>query len=102
MNIRNRAHLFSVYVGLELKGRITSRGFTAKQVAEGIGRQPAAFNRWLNGKVEIPLTVFCEACELIDIEPSKIVEDAYSRVAFEQGERDEVGTNYTSQLMRNL
>lgn len=88
MDIRRRAELFSRYVGLELKGKITSQEYTAKAVAEGIGRQPAAFNRWLNGKVEMPMTVLCEACEYIDVEPSKIVDDAYSRVAVEQGERD--------------
>ncbi|WP_424937557.1 MULTISPECIES: helix-turn-helix domain-containing protein [Bacteria] len=88
MDIRKRAETFSRYVGLELKGRITTQQFTAKAVAEAIGRQPAAFNRWLNGKVEIPMSVLCEACEFIDVEPSKIVEDAYSRLAVEYGERD--------------
>ena len=88
MNIRQRAETFSRYVGLELKGKIVSQQFTAKAVAEAIGRQPAAFNRWLNGKVEMPMTVLCEACEYIDIEPSKIVDDAYSRLAVDFGERD--------------
>jgi transcriptional regulator with XRE-family HTH domain len=93
MNIRQRAETFSRYVGLELKGKITSQEFTAKAVAEGIGRQPAAFNRWLNGKVELPMTVLCEVCEYIDIEPAKVVEDAYARLAVEFGERD--GRIYT-------
>lgn len=88
MNIRERAETFSRYVGLELKGKIVSQQFTAKQVAEGIGRQPAAFNRWLNGKVEMPLTVFCEACEFINLDPAPIIDDAYSRMAVEYGERD--------------
>lgn len=88
MNIRQRAEVFSRYVGLELKGKIVSQQYTAKAVAEGIGRQPAAFNRWLNGKVELPMSVFCEACEFIDVEPSRLVEDAYSRLAVEFGERD--------------
>lgn len=88
MNIRQRAETFSRYVGLELKGKITTQGFTAKSVAEAIGRQPAAFNRWLNGKVEIPMTVFCEACEYVDVEPAKLIEDAYARLAVEFGERD--------------
>lgn len=101
MNIRQRAETFSRYVGLELKGKITSQQFTAKAVAEGIGRQPAAFNRWLNGKVEIPMTVLCEACEYIDIEPAKVVEDAYARLAVEYGERDGlvyVGDDFDSLL----
>lgn len=100
MNIRERAETFSRYVGLELKGKIVSQQFTAKSVAEAIGRQPAAFNRWLNGKVEMPLTVLCEACEFIDVEPSKIVEDAYSRLAVEFGERD--GRIYTDEEFSSL
>lgn len=88
MNIRQRAETFSRYVGLELKGKIVSQQYTAKSVAEAIGRQPAAFNRWLNGKVEMPMTVLCEACEYIDVEPAKVVEDAYARLAVEFGERD--------------
>lgn len=100
MNIRARAETFSRYVGLELKGKIVSQQFTAKAVAEAIGRQPAAFNRWLNGKVEMPLTVLCEACEYIDVEPSKIVEDAYARLAVEFGERD--GRIYTDEEFSNL
>lgn len=88
MNIRQRAETFSRYVGLELKGKITTRGYTAAAVAQGIGRQPAAFNRWLNGKVEMPMTVLCAACEFIDIEPARVVESAYDRIALEFGERD--------------
>ena len=92
MNNRERAETFARYVGLELKGRIVTRGFTAKGVAEGIGRGSANFNRWLNGKVELPLTVLAEACEYIDIDPNPVVEDAYSRMCVELGERD--GTTY--------
>lgn len=92
MNNRERAETFALYVGLELKGRIVARGFTAKGVAEGIGRGSANFNRWLNGKVELPLTVLAEACEYIDIDPHPVVEDAYSRMCVELGERD--GTTY--------
>ncbi|MBG6083282.1 helix-turn-helix domain-containing protein [Zhihengliuella flava] len=88
MNTRERSEAFTRYVGLELKGRITAHGFTAKTVAESMGRSVAAFNRWLNGKVEIPLSVVCEACELIDIDPREIVERAYDRMAMTLGERD--------------
>ncbi|WP_223690068.1 helix-turn-helix domain-containing protein [Leifsonia poae] len=92
MNIRQRAEIFTRFVGLELKGKITAMGFTASAVAEAINRSPAAFNRWLNGKTEIPLSVVCEACEVIDIDPQVIVETAYSRLAVELGERD--GSTY--------
>lgn len=88
MNKRQRSETFARYVGLSLKGRIITQGFTAKAIAEKMGRSPAAFNRWLNGKVEIPLSVFAEACEVIGVEPQHVIEDAYSRLCLEQGERD--------------
>jgi len=85
MNARQRAAIFSQYVGLELKGKITAQGFTAKAVAEAASRSPAAFNRWLNGRVELPLTVLCEACEIIGVEPGFIVDVAYGRLVSEYG-----------------
>jgi transcriptional regulator with XRE-family HTH domain len=88
MNARQRAAIFSHYVGLELKGKITAQGFTAKAVAEAASRSPAAFNRWLNGRVELPLTVLCEACEIIGVEPAFIVDVAYSRLVMEHGGRE--------------
>ena len=86
MDTRERAEAFAKYVGLELKGRIISQGFTAVRVAEASGRSPAAFNRWLNGKAEIPLVALCEACEIIGVEPKFIVETAYDRMVFSLGE----------------
>lgn len=83
-----RAERFALYVGLELKGMIVSKGFTALRVAQTTGRQPAAFNRWLNGKVDIPVRVLCEACEVIDAEPSEVVGRAYDRMVAVLGERD--------------
>lgn len=98
MDTRERADLFAKYVGLQLKGRIISQGFTAKAVAGMIGRSPAAFNRWVNGKTEIPLAVLCEACEVIDLEPTFIVDEAYNRMAVALGERD--GTKYDEESVR--
>lgn len=86
MDTRERAEAFAKYIGLELKGRIISQGFTAVRVAEASGRSPAAFNRWLNGKAEIPLVALCEACEIIGVEPKFIVETAYDRMVFALGE----------------
>lgn len=88
MNNRDRAETFARYLGLELKGKIIRQGHTAKSVADHMGRSPAAFNRWLNGKVELPLSVFVEACEVIDLDPQGLVEDAYSRLCVDFGERD--------------
>ncbi|MGO1769587.1 MAG: helix-turn-helix domain-containing protein [Microbacterium sp.] len=79
MDTRQRAVLFTRYVGLELKGKITARGHTAKSVAETAHRSPAAFNRWLNGRVDLPLTVLFEACEIIGVAPAVIIEAACER-----------------------
>ena len=84
---RERAEDFTRYVGLELKGAIASRGFTAQNVASATGRSPAAFNRWINGKSDIPMTALCESCELIGVEPDSIIENAYARMVAKHGER---------------
>lgn len=100
MSTRHRAERFAQYVGLELKGAIIARGFTAKQVAESTGRSPAAFNRWINGKAELPIVALSESCEFIGIEPSVIVENAYARMIMEFGELD--GTQYEEENFPNL
>lgn len=92
MDKRKRAEEFTRMVGMELKGAITSRGFNATEVAKLTGRSPAAYNRWLNGKVGIPMSVLCESCEVIGVEPQFIVETAYNRMAVAYGEVD--GTTY--------
>lgn len=98
MSTRERAEAFVKYVGLELKGRIISQGFTAQEVAQGTGRSISAFNRWLNGKVDIPLAVVCESCEYIGFDIKTLVEDAYSRMAIIYGEVD--GTVYDDDTVR--
>lgn len=86
MDIFKKAEAFATYVGLELKGAIVARGRTAKELAEITKHSPAAFNRWLNGKTPIPVTVLCEVCEVLEIDPQKIVGWAYDRVAIAYGE----------------
>lgn len=85
MDIRERGSIFTRYIGLELKGAITARGFNAQQVASASDHSPAAFNRWLNGKAALPLSVLAEACEIIGIEPRDIVEVAYARLLKDHG-----------------
>lgn len=92
MNNHQRAETFALYVALELKGKITSRGYTAKQVAHMVGRPAATMNRWLNGKLALPISVLGAASEAIGVDPDQIVEDAYSRLCVEFGEAD--GTTY--------
>lgn len=96
MNTRARAEAFARYLGLELKGRIVGQGFTALKVAQSTNRSPAAFNRWLNGKVDIPVVVLCEAAEVIGVEPQDIVDAAYSRMVVTLGELD--GTTYGDEV----
>lgn len=91
MDKHERAERFTLYVGLELKGRIVSQGFTAAQVADAMGRSRAAFSRWLNGKQSIPLSVVCEASEVIGVDPSDVVAKAYDRLAFLHGEASDNG-----------
>ena len=89
MNNRERSEIFARYVGLQLKGTIVARAATAKQVAAGIGRADANLNRWLNGKTEIPVSVLCEVCEFLGVDPSTVVQHAYDRMVFENGEPGE-------------
>lgn len=89
MDMQDRAQLFTRFVGLELKGRITARGFTAKAVATEARHSPAAFNRWLNGRVEIPLAVLHEACEIVGVHPGVIIDAAYDRVLLEMDSTDD-------------
>ncbi|AGW40993.1 phage repressor protein [Leifsonia xyli subsp. cynodontis DSM 46306] len=88
MDNRQRADEFAYYVALELKGKITSHGKTAKATAEAIRRPTATMNRWLNGKLPLPLSVLCEACEFLEIDPTSVVQNAYDRLAIRRGERN--------------
>jgi transcriptional regulator with XRE-family HTH domain len=101
MNNAERAALFTKYVGLELKGRIAARGFNALQVSTQTDHSPAAFNRWLNGKTPIPMTVLCEACEVIGVEPRRIVTAAYDRLIEEDGQPGEVSPLIHGEFGRN-
>ncbi len=81
MDRRERSQRFAFYVGQELKGTITSRGFKAAAVAREMGRSGTAFSNWLNGKGAIlPLAVLAEACEVIGVEPAIVVAAAYTRL----------------------
>ena len=100
MNKRERALIFSRYVSFELKGAITSRGRTASEVSVAIHRSPSNMNRWLNGKVDLPMVVLCEAAEEIGVDPEAIVEAAYRRLCDEFGDRSSI-TQITDAAYRN-
>lgn len=104
MNIRDRADLFSRLIGYELKGRIVTRGFTAKAVAERARRSPSALSNWLNGHVGLPLTALFETCEIIGIAPSEVIDAAYDRLRAELGDvtaptRPHTGTDRASTFL---
>lgn len=87
MNNKERTEAFTLYVGLELKGGIVSKGFTAATIADEMGRSRAAFSRWLNGKQAIPLSVVCEASELLGIDPGDVVSKAHDRLVAVRGKQ---------------
>lgn len=97
MNKRERADEFVRFVGLELKGAITARGHHATKVAKEMGRSAAAFSNWLNGKTPIPMSVMCEACEVIGVEPTYIVDTAYNRLTVAYGEAGESKSSHSQE-----
>ena len=76
----DRGIRFTAYVGLELKGAIAARGWTATAVAQATSHSPAALSRWLSGQKALPMPVLLEACDVIGADPREIVERAYSRL----------------------
>lgn len=76
----DRGSLFATYAGLELKGAIAARGWTATAVAQATSHSPAALSRWLSGQKTLPMPVLLEACDVIGADPREIVERAYSRL----------------------
>lgn len=99
MNKRERADTFVRFVGLELKGAITARGFHASKVAKQMGRSVAAFSNWLNGNTQIPMSVLCEACEVIGVDPTFIVDTAYNRLAVAYGEAGQDSSSYDQEAI---
>lgn len=83
MNLFERGKRFAFFVGQELKGQIKARGFTAGEVARNTKHSESGYARWLNGKVEIPVSVVYETCDYIGIEPRLVIELAYIRLARE-------------------
>ena len=82
----NRGERFTQLLGAELKGALVSRGFTAAEVGDALGHSRAAFTNWLNGKAQLPTTVFANACEFVGVEPDRLVERAYERLVGQLGE----------------
>ncbi|PDQ36028.1 MAG: hypothetical protein B5766_02485 [Candidatus Lumbricidophila eiseniae] len=99
MDTQMRARAFANFIGLELKGRITTRGYTALAVAIRLGHSPAAFNRWLNGKTEIPLSVYYSVCEVIGVDTIDVADKAARRVIEEHG-KAEIGSSLPAPLLR--
>ncbi|MDO4243767.1 MAG: helix-turn-helix transcriptional regulator [Actinomyces sp.] len=90
----DRGDAFAAYVGAELKGFISSRGWSAAAVAKATGHSASALNRWLNGKQSLPLAVLLEASDVLGIDPRDVVARAYARLA----EEGVVGTGSVTAL----
>jgi len=80
----SRGARFSVLLGLEMKGAIVARGFTATAVADIIGVERATLNRYLNGKRIIPSPVVVLVAEAIHEDPALLVRRAWDRLNEEQ------------------
>ena len=80
----SRGARFSALLGLEIKGAIVARGFTATHVAEQIGVERATLNRYLNGKRIIPSPVVVLVAEAIHEDPALLVRRAWDRLNEEQ------------------
>lgn len=75
---------FSVLLGLELKGAIIARGFTASEVAQSVGVERATLNRYLNGKRTIPSPIVALVADVIHEDPAVLVRRAWERLAEEE------------------
>jgi len=80
----SRGARFSVLLGLELKGAIVARGFTATEAAEQIGVERATLNRYLNGKRIIPAPIVVLVAEAIQEDPALLVRRAWVRLNEQQ------------------
>jgi transcriptional regulator with XRE-family HTH domain len=76
----SRGTRFSALLGLELKGAIVARGFTATEVAQRIDVERATLNRYLNGKRIIPSPIVVLVAETIHEDPALLVRRAWDRL----------------------
>lgn len=80
MDIERYEQELTLALGRELKGAIAARGFTVVDVASRLGVERSTLSRYLNGKRQIPATLFVMAARMIGIEPGVLTTRARSRV----------------------
>lgn len=85
-NIESRGERFSHLLGSELKGAISARNWTVRNVAKNINVHHATMSNYFNGSRMLPADVFAKACEVIGVDPADLVDRAYTRLIDELGE----------------
>lgn len=68
-------------IGLFLRGTRLSRGLTQQWVARRLGVKAAQISSYENGMTKIPLLVFCEWCQLFDLNPGDTLNRAHGVVS---------------------
>lgn len=84
-NYNKRGDRFSELVGLELRGVLSSRGYTSQHVASRIGIHHVSLSRYLNGHRILPSSVISSVCEVVGVNPKEVIERAYERLLDECG-----------------
>jgi len=77
-----RAAEFNYLIGKALKEEIARGGTTAKAVSKLLDVEEAVMSRYLNGKRQIPITVFYDICSAVGGSPGEIVRRAAVAVDF--------------------
>lgn len=81
-----RSTRFAQLIALEIRGAITARDLTIKDVAESIGVERATLSRYFTGKREIPISTAEAICIDIEISLGDVIDRAYDRLTSEMGD----------------
>lgn len=77
---QDRSNRFAQLIGLELKANFARVEISQAEVAENLGHSKSGYSRWLNAKPSMPIEAFLNTCELIGVNPVKVIDSAYSRL----------------------
>ncbi|KAE8130247.1 MULTISPECIES: helix-turn-helix domain-containing protein [Bifidobacterium] len=83
--LKDRAVLFSKRVSEEIRGAIAAKGYSQRQVAREIKRQPKNLSQWLSGERQIPMDVAYQICGHVGMNIQTIVARAEQDVINEVG-----------------
>lgn len=57
-----------------LRGEAFTRGFTQGQLADAAGVTRVTMNNYLTGKTSMPIEVFLKVCEVLGLDPYKVID----------------------------